>query len=90
MKRVNLKIRGRVQGVGYRMYAQEEAERLGLTGWIRNAYDGSVEAVAEGDKRSLEEFAKWCHQGPPTARVTGVETVYSEATDEFGGFSVSY
>jgi acylphosphatase len=91
MKRhVHLKARGRVQGVGYRMYAQEEAERLGLTGWVRNAHDGSVEAVAEGDEPALEDFVKWCRKGPPAARVTDVETAYSEATGEFGEFSIGY
>jgi acylphosphatase len=89
-KRVHLKILGRVQGVCYRMYAQEEAERLGLTGWVRNAHDDSVEAMAEGDESALEDFVKWCRRGPPAARVTNVETEYSDAIDEFGEFSIGY
>jgi acylphosphatase len=89
-KRVHLKILGRVQGVCYRIYAQEEAQRLGLTGWVHNAHDGSVEAVAEGDEPALEDFAKWCRRGPPAARVTNVETAYSDANNEFSEFSIGY
>jgi acylphosphatase len=89
-KRVHLKISGRVQGVCYRMYAQEQAERLALTGWISNAHDGSVEALAEGDEPALEAFIKWCRQGPPAARVTNVEITYSDAINEFSEFSIGY
>ncbi len=89
-KRLHLDIRGRVHGVGYRMYAQDEAGRLGLTGWVRNRYDGSVEAVAEGDESMLLEFEKWCHRGPPSAHVTSVEAAYSKPTSEFDSFSVTY
>lgn len=66
-------VRGRVQGVWYRASAQKEAERLGLTGWVRNCDDGSVEIHAEGDEGTLEQFINWCHQGPALAKVTEVE-----------------
>ena len=89
-KRIHLNIRGRVQGVGFRMYAMEEAERLGLTGWVRNQYDSSVEAVAEGTEVALKEFEQWCSQGPPAARVTGADANYSNATGEFDSFTVAY
>jgi acylphosphatase len=89
-KRLHLDIRGRVQGVCYRMYAQEEAARLGVTGWIRNGHDGSVEAVAEGDEAKLKEFEKWCRRGPPAARVTDVEAAYSDVAGEFNTFSITY
>jgi len=89
-RRVHLQIHGRVQGVCYRMYACEEAERLALTGWVRNQYDGSVEAVAEGDEAKLNEFAEWCRKGPPSARVTGVDVDYSDATGEYDSFTVGY
>ncbi len=88
MRRASLRIRGKVQGVFFRESTRMEATRLGLTGWVRNREDGSVEAVAEGESAVLEEFIRWCHQGPPTARVTDVEQALSEPTGEFRTFTV--
>jgi acylphosphatase len=53
---------------------QREADRLGLAGWVKNRPDGKVEAVVEGTNAAVEEILAWCHEGPPGARVTGVET----------------
>jgi acylphosphatase len=89
-KRVHLQINGLVQGVCYRMYACDEAERLGLTGWVHNRHDGSVETVAEGEETKLNKFAEWCRKGPPAARVTSVEADYSDATGEYDSFTVGY
>jgi acylphosphatase len=61
---------------------------LGLTGWVRNRDDGSVEAVAEGARAALEDFIRWCHRGPQAARVTDVERTESEPTGEFRAFTV--
>lgn len=66
-------VRGRVQGVGYRYFALKEAEALGLTGFARNAADGSVEVVAEGNDEALRRFAERLHEGPAFATVEGVE-----------------
>ena len=68
-RRIRLIIRGRVQGVWYRGSAQEIARELGLTGWVRNLRDGSVELVAEGKGPALDAFKAWCREGPPLARV---------------------
>lgn len=68
-RRIRLIIRGRVQGVWYRGSAQEIARELGLTGWVRNLGDGSVELVAEGGRPTLEALKSWCREGPPLARV---------------------
>lgn len=68
----HLVITGRVQGVGYRMWAKREARRLGLRGWVRNLRDGSVEALAIGDTAEIDAFIKACHSGPGMARVSGV------------------
>ena len=87
-RRVSLRIRGKVQGVFFRESARIEATRLGLTGWVRNRDDGSVEAVAEGEQAALEEFIRWCHRGPQAARVTDVERSESESTGEFRAFTV--
>lgn len=88
-KRLHLMIQGHVQGVCYRMYAREKAECLGLTGWIRNNDDGTVEVMAEGDEKDLKALAAWCRHGPPYSRVTGIGQEYSEATGEFSGFSIN-
>lgn len=74
----HLNICGRVQGVSYRASAQFEAERLGLTGWVRNRRDGSVEAVVVGHATLVEEFIAWARRGPAAAVVLAVEV---EATD---------
>ncbi len=77
-----LRIRGRVQGVGYRAAARAEAVRLGLAGWVRNRADGSVEALAHGPATTIDRFAKWCRHGPPAARVSEVEAVVLAAPVE--------
>jgi acylphosphatase len=87
-RRTSLRIRGKVQGVFFRESTRVEATRLGLTGWVRNRDDGSVEAVAEGESAALEDFIRWCHQGPQAARVTDVERADGEPTGEFRTFTV--
>ena len=87
-RRATLRIHGKVQGVFFRESARSEASRLGLSGWVRNRSDGAVEAVVEGAPGLLEEFIRWCHQGPQQARVTGVERTDGEATGEFRQFTV--
>jgi acylphosphatase len=69
---VRLEIEGRVQGVGFRWWTQREARRLGLTGWVRNRRDGSVEALAVGEAGALDQLERLCWQGPSAARVTSV------------------
>jgi acylphosphatase len=66
---LHLRIHGRVQGVGFRESMRQEAERLGVTGWVRNCADGSVEAVIAGDEAAIAAMLNWCHTGPPLARV---------------------
>lgn len=66
-------MRGRVQGVGFRWYAREQARRSDLAGWVRNASDGSVEITAAGDPERLERFIAAVRRGPPGARVDDVE-----------------
>jgi len=88
-RRLELRVSGRVQGVCFRAYTQDEAVRLGLTGWVANCGDGSVEVVAEGDEHQLNALAMWCEHGPPSARVTSVDQRWAEATGEFSRFSIS-
>jgi acylphosphatase len=87
-ERVHLVVSGRVQGVWFRASTRREADRLGLTGWVRNLPDGRVEAVAEGKSELLDDFVRWCGHGPPHARVDGVEETRGAATGEFTTFLV--
>lgn len=68
-----LEIRGRVQGVFFRESMRQEAERLGVHGWVRNKHDGSVEAWIQGDLASVEELEAWAQEGPPRAEVNSVQ-----------------
>ncbi|HEY5626256.1 MAG TPA: acylphosphatase [Dehalococcoidia bacterium] len=84
-------VRGRVQGVGFRDYAETRARSLGLTGYVRNLADGrSVEVVAEGERHDLERFTDYLRKGPPGAHVTVVETDWREATGAHPGFRTTY
>jgi acylphosphatase len=69
---VHLVVAGRVQGVAFRARAVAEATRLGLSGWVRNRMDGTVEARAEGTPEAVKAFVAWCHHGPPAAKVDQV------------------
>ena len=89
-QRGHFTIRGRVQGVCYRMYARDRAEELGLAGWIRNRSDGSVEVVAEGEESAIVAFRDWCRVGPPLAVVTDVRDAYAEPTGEFRAFDITF
>ncbi|MBD2550276.1 acylphosphatase [Microcystis elabens FACHB-917] len=71
-ERWRLSVRGLVQGVGYRMGCRQKAIDLGLSGWVRNRPDGSVEVEAEGLPDRLVELRLWCEKGPPGAKVSGV------------------
>jgi acylphosphatase len=83
-KRVRVFVSGRVQGVWFRGACQERARALGVTGWIRNAYDGRVEAVFEGTAAAVDRMVAWCHEGPRHAQVTRVEVQVEPAMGESG------
>ena len=70
-----LRIRGRVQGVGYRVFVQEQAMGVGLRGWVRNRRDGSVEALVAGEEIVIERFVVLLRQGPPGARVDSIDAI---------------
>ncbi len=71
-RRVRAIVVGRVQGVAFRASTVAEARRLGISGWVKNRPDGSVELEAEGDAAQIEALLRWCDHGPPSARVTHV------------------
>ena len=88
MTRVHLVIHGRVQGVYYRATTQGVAEKLSLSGWVRNRTDGTVELVAEGPQDRVQELVDWCSQGPELARVDRIDRFASEPIGLDGGFHV--
>ena len=65
-----IRVSGRVQGVGYRVSLQDEAARLGISGWVRNRRDGTVEALLQGSPEAVAALIAWARRGPPGARVT--------------------
>jgi acylphosphatase len=82
-------VHGYVQMVGFRYFVVREAERLGLTGWVRNGDDGrTVEVVAEGDEASLRDLEVALRQGPPSARVESVDAAWPDALEGHMGFEV--
>ena len=88
--RIHAIVRGRVQGVNFRYYTTRTARRLGLKGWVANRADGTVEAVAEGDRSDLEELEAFLHRGSPAAQVEDVDIDWKRPTGEFDGFRVRY
>jgi acylphosphatase len=80
--RVHLWVSGRVQGVFYRATTYDEARSRGLTGWVRNAPDGRVEAEVQGSRTAVEELVEECRTGPPMATVSDVEV---DQIDVVGG-----
>lgn len=82
--RVQLLIEGRVQGVCYRAFTQNQAIKLGLNGWVRNMYDGRVEAVLEGQRELIEQAILACKNGPSGARVTDVDITWERPLGEQG------
>lgn len=90
MQRLNAVVHGHVQGVGFRVSAQNRAVQLNLIGWVANQWDGSVKVVAEGPDRNLQQFLDWLRRGPPHAHVQRVEVDWAEATGEFSGFHIRH
>jgi acylphosphatase len=86
--RLHLIISGRVQGVGFRFSAYDEAKDLALAGWVRNLANGDVELVAEGSRENLQMLSAWAHLGPPSARVANVREEWLDPTGEFRDFQI--
>ena len=86
--RLHCIVEGQVQGVGFRAFVQDQAIRLGLTGWVRNRWDGAVEVTAEGRKDQLEKLLTVLYRGPRLAYVSGLIPEWDIATGEFSGFRV--
>jgi len=87
MRSAQIKVYGLVQGVFFRKYTREKAKELGISGWVRNAVDGTVEIEAEGSSESLDRFITWCHLGPEKAVVNKV-TITEQALKNFTSFEI--
>ncbi len=83
-------VRGQVQGVNFRSSTQAQARRLGLSGWVRNRRDGSVEVLAEGPRAGLEQLLSFLRYGPPAAIVSEVQPTWLQATLAFKQFEVQW
>ena len=86
-KAIQLKKSGTVQGVFFRQSAQQKAIELGISGWVRNCEDGSVEVEAEGEESALQKFIAWCHRGPDRAKVSNLEIKTIEPQN-YEGFEI--
>jgi acylphosphatase len=90
MERLHAVVRGDVQGVGFRYFVQRRARAHGLSGWVRNNDDGTVEIVAEGDRGELEQLQRALQEGPRGARVDRVDAQWSTATGGLQGFDLAW
>jgi len=88
--RVRLVIEGRVQGVFFRDSTRREADRLGVTGWVKNRRDGAVEVLAEGPDDRVRKLVAWCHHGPSHARVIRIHESSEPYQGEFGAFDIVF
>ena len=85
-----LLITGRVHGVAYRISAKRIADKLNISGWIKNNQNGTVSIMAEGGYDSLVEFKKWCKQGPKSAEVEAVDSIWEKYIGDLEGFVILY
>jgi acylphosphatase len=88
--RAHVVVSGRVQGVFFRSETKDEAEKHGVSGWVRNLSGGKVEAVFEGEQGNVGELIEFCKRGPPGARVTDVDVTWESYTGEFRYFEIRY
>jgi acylphosphatase len=89
-KRAHVFISGWVQGVFFRAETRDLARQLGVTGWVRNLWNGRVEAVFEGEDWAVERLVSWCQRGPRGAEVENVEIAYEDYIGEYETFSLRY
>jgi acylphosphatase len=88
MKRVRILIEGRLQGMNFRYYTQQQAQKLGLAGFVRNLSDGRIEIDAQGDDESVEQMLAWCQDGPQSAHLKSILFRYDEPSEHLTGFTV--
>ena len=86
--RIHVLVSGRVQGVFFRDHTRRWATSLALTGWVKNLWDGRVEAVAEGEKENLQAFIAQLEQGPPASSVEEIAVTWEDWQNAFSGFRI--
>jgi acylphosphatase len=89
-KRIHVIVEGRVQGVFFRAYTKDEAVRLGLSGWVRNRSDGTVEALVEGEKNAVRKMVQWFHHGSPHSNVEKVHVTEEDPVGDSSTFEIHY
>ncbi len=87
-ERAHVRVSGQVQGVFFRDSTRQNAEELGLAGWVKNLPDGRVEAVFEGPSEKVREMVRWCEEGPQQASVENVDTDFEGSDEDLQGFEV--
>ncbi len=90
IKRVEIQVFGRVQGVFFRDRTTKKARELNLTGWVKNESDGLVRIVAEGEEKNLKKLIKWSKRGPLFAKVDKIDVKWEEGKGEFKDFEIKY
>ncbi|MBI5065111.1 acylphosphatase [Candidatus Woesearchaeota archaeon] len=88
--RVTIKVKGSVQGVFFRQYVKDFADKLRLKGMVRNLLSGEVEVIAEGEESDLRSLVKACHEGPKGALIDDIQVIHEQPTGEFKSFRVSF
>ena len=83
-------VRGRVQGVGFRYYTEKQAETFGLTGWVKNLANGSVQVMVQGEKAEIDTFVDFLRVGPTLSRVSDVSVSRVETNENFNEFRIKY
>ena len=86
--RAHLLVSGRVQGVCFRAETQRAAKTFGVSGWVRNKRDGTVEAIVEGPKKDVISLINWCNTGPSFSRVDKVAVTWQDCRGEFSEFGI--
>jgi len=89
-KQVKIKIYGQVQMVMFRDSVRRQAQKLGLTGWVKNEPDDTVQLVAEGEEEGLNKLVKWCYNGPILARVDKIDVEWGKTVNQFDKFEIKY
>ncbi len=90
LKTLHCLISGRVQGVNFRSWTKSQAEKFGLTGWVRNLPDGKVEVQAQGDEQVLSSFREELNRGPTASRVDNLECRFVDEDQEYTNFDVTF
>jgi acylphosphatase len=90
MKSLRVKVFGEVQNVGFRAMTRHRARKLGVSGWVKNNDDGTVEALFQGTQETVDDMVDWCRKGPPTSYVERIEISEEPDAEKFKGFDIIY